>query len=169
MKIWVPLLSVVFVVFFPLLLSATGDVEPTSVEAAAKNSPLALVAEITGTEFDQLSPGISVTSDNWYFMEIEYRVVEVLKDQTGAISPGKMLKIRLKSNANPTGSTRDVSLQDGILTCRLPGRKETYETMDVHKGKKVILFLENDLSHFGWFVSPSDRVEEILKLYEKGK
>ncbi|MBI4861912.1 MAG: hypothetical protein HY815_16890 [Candidatus Riflebacteria bacterium] len=133
----------------------------TTLDEAIEKAPIVCAARIVGHEFDGLKPGETRRTSQRFWLEIRYQVTEVFRDRSDKLACGNVLAIRQKSNSCLVFE-EDVSYESRSLLFvrrdRLPdGKEETaQERLTVPVGKKVILFLGEDRTHYGWFVSPQD-------------
>src|SRR5206468_965944 len=95
-----------------------------------------------------------------------YKVQEILRDKTGKIKPDEILSIRDKSNSCLI-FTEDVTYANHVLTFarrdkdQSGAEKVVTENVKVDTGAKVVLFLESENQHYGWFASPA-RYDDAL-------
>jgi hypothetical protein len=134
-------------------------------EAAAKAAHI-LLAEITDDTVSALRPGARVAARHASDIWEEFRILRVVRGGGEGLEPGDRLKVHARSNSclfwkdayfiRPLGS--DVvefrEANDHVRAVVSP--RYALRTL-------VVLFLEADRTHYGWFVSPTPLSPKVEK------
>jgi hypothetical protein len=133
-------------------------VESTPVAVAAAQATHILVAEVVGDTLTALKPGERVKAlhpdDIWE----EFRILRVVRGGGPGLHPGEVLRLQAKSNScivNPSGELVRLPGNGGV-EFRAPQVTGHRPVTSAHPaGMTVVLFLDSERWHVGWFVSPS--------------
>lgn len=141
----------------------------TTIEEAVTKAPVILLTEVVGYQFDDLKPGETVKTSARFFLARKYKILEILRDKTNKVAREQVLQIAGKSNTCLVWE-EEVSREGNTLrfTRQEKGQAPIEETLTISVGDKFVLFLDEEFSHYGWFVSPAKPEESLLEKIKTG-
>ena len=153
---WIP---VFFLVCWLPLSVLAKPVQDTSIETAIEKAAVICAGEVVGYQFDDLKSGETKQTSDRFFLASKYKITEIFRDKTARVKVGETLSIPEKSNTCLVWEETVRKDGDTLVFTRTDDRggekKMVEEQVTVELGKKFILFLGEDLQHYGWFISPS--------------
>lgn len=152
---------------------AAKPVMSTTVESAVAEAPVVCAAEVIGFQFDDLKTGETKMTSDRFFIGIRYRINEIFRGASEKIKKGSELTIATKSNTCLVFEEEVRREGNDLIFARKEnstggGEKIIEERWSAPLGRKFILFLKEDLTHFGWLASPKPDDEAIRKLLKDG-
>ncbi len=146
--------------------AAAKPVKGTPLADAAAKAAHVLVAEITDDTVSALRPGSRVAARHPGDIWEEFLILRVVRGGGEGLEPGDRLRIDAKSNSclasegayfiRPLGS-------DVVEFQEASGRERTVVTPRYALRTRVVLFLESDRTHYGWFASPTPLSPKVEK------
>lgn len=152
---------------------AAKPVMSTTVETAVAEAPIVCAAEVIGFQFDDLKTGETKITGDRFFIKIRYCINEIFRGASEKVKIGSELTIATKSNTCIVFEEEVRREGSDLIFARKEnsrggGEKVIEERWSAPFGKKFILFLDEDMRHFGWFASPKTDDEAIRKLLKDG-
>lgn len=144
------------------VLVGTAPAKPvasTPLPEAIEKASVICAARLVGHEYDDLKAGQTAERGGVDGLMMRYRVTDVLRDPAGRVKVGQALAVRDRTNACVI-ETEVVRYDGGELVFREKTPRDPARTGEmrvrVPLGRKVILLLDAELGHYGWFASPQD-------------